>query len=99
MGRNDWEAGGSRRRRTPSPGSGSDSDTPKERETRGLNSWEATIFSNNGLLVPRDWRLPSGWKLAHDGTGIPPLPEGRDFDDTVAFRRSLLPPEERDQPG
>ena len=103
MGRNDWEAGdrwsgGRKKHHNPSPES-DNSDTPDERDTRGLNSWEATIFSDNGLLVLRDWRLPSGWKIVCDDTAILPLPEGRDFQDTVAFRMSLMTPEERNKPG
>jgi hypothetical protein len=36
--------------------------------------------------------------IGHDGHAIPPLPSGRALRDVIAYRRSLLPPVNRDDP-
>ncbi|KAM0878675.1 hypothetical protein ACQ4PT_034720 [Festuca glaucescens] len=51
-----------------------------------------------GLLVPPDWRLPSGWKISAGGYAVPPLPVGRAYDEYVTWRWSELTPEARADP-
>jgi hypothetical protein len=59
---------------------------------------EATVLVKNNLLVPPDWRLPSGWNIAYDGSTIPPISRNGDLREVIEYRRSQLTAQQRADP-
>jgi hypothetical protein len=68
-------------------GGGQDGNTGRP---RNLCIGKANVLYENRLLVPPDWRLPSGWKISSGSYAMPPILEGADLEEYIECHRAEL---------
>jgi hypothetical protein len=61
-----------------------------------FNADEASILTENNILVPPGWHLTHGWNISAGGYTMPPNPaEEPSLDAYIEHRRKALPLEQR----
>jgi hypothetical protein len=71
----------------------------RPREPLSFNIEEASILSENNILMPPRWKLPHGWRITAGGMAVPPIPlEAPTMTAYIKHRSRALPLEQRNNP-
>jgi hypothetical protein len=64
-----------------------------------FNIEEASIMSENNILVPPGWKLSHGWRISAGGMVVPPIPlKWPTMNAYIERQRRALSPEQRNSP-